>query len=71
MNEIKIVTLNSKTGLLNYSFDDAEETIISMNKNGYEYKGFVPTVLNGFGRLTEIKLVFEKRKGGAGLKSER
>ena len=62
MIETKIIRINGRQRFAVVSFEESENIINDMTKKGYSYKGFVPTRIIGYGKITEIDLIFEKEE---------
>ena len=49
-------------GVLGSKFTQHRDIIAKYAKNGYKYIGFIPIKSDGYGRIKEIDLIFEKQE---------
>lgn len=61
MKKYEYVSLKFKGFFANFSLEDDYKKIIDeYARKGFKYVGFVPTKIEGYGRITSIDLIFEK-----------
>ena len=61
MKKYEYVSLKFKGLFANFSLEDDYKKIIDeYARKGFKYVGFVPTKIEGYGRITSIDLIFEK-----------
>lgn len=58
----KTVKCSSSCGGAKISFDEHRDIIIECAKQGMHYVGWVPTLMDGYGHIKEIDLIFENQK---------
>jgi len=59
MTQYEYVNIKNATFWTAKSFEH-REVIDKYAKKGYRYVGFIPTTIEGYGRITSFDLVFEK-----------
>lgn len=60
MKIVETKKIESKDTLLGGEFVGADEIIKKMAKEGFSYKGYIPSKIASYGRITELTLIFEK-----------
>lgn len=60
MKEVKIVTVKVHCHFARNNFDNLEPIIENMYRQGFEYKGYVPSEERGYGYTSEIKMIFDR-----------
>lgn len=61
MFKYEYVTIDNES-LMSSKFTEHREIISEYAKKGYRYVGFIPTKSDGYGRIKEIDLIFEKEE---------
>lgn len=60
MHDIQLYRVKGQHGFASVTFESSENLIFEMANKGYEYKGYIPIKMEGYGIMTEYDLVFEK-----------
>ncbi|MEB7954572.1 DUF4177 domain-containing protein [Enterococcus faecalis] len=56
------VTCSTSHGGAKISFEDHRDKIIAFAQRGLCYVGWLPRVMDGYGHIKEIDLIFEKQR---------
>lgn len=60
MKEVKIIEIKAHQHFAKNTYDEIDDVIEHMYRNGFEYKGFVPSEIFGYGSINVIKLIFDR-----------
>lgn len=56
----KVVRTVTKNGFISTKFENAQ-IVEDMAQRGYSFVGYIPAEVEGYGRISAIDLVFEKK----------
>ena len=62
MFRYEYVSVKVKKGITSVKIVEHREIIDDYARRGYRYTGYIPTKESGYGMLSEIDLVFEKKE---------